>query len=94
MKSLLPLFLCLIFVPRPHKPEQAIALIFRDPERIEIVMESQAQAEYDQLLAVTTRTPAQESRFVALEIALGSIPNRCTEAQESALLCVRMKEDK
>ena len=90
----LPLILCLFIFPSQSHPDQTVALIFRDPERIEIVMESQAQAEYDQLLAVTTRTPAQESRFVALAIALGSIPNRCTEAQDFAHLCIRLKEDK
>lgn len=65
--------LCLLsFLPQAQSSDRTVALIFKD--RIEIVKESDARAEYEQLLKVQTQTPSADARFVALVAALRTLP--------------------
>lgn len=69
---LLPLVLCLLtFLPQTNS-DQTVALVFRD--RIEIVKLSEAQTEFQRLSAVKTLTESEQSRLVALVIALETVP--------------------
>lgn len=68
--------LCLIlslltFFPQQSASERTVALIF--PDRVEIVKESEARAEYDRLLKTQAQTPSADARFVALKLALGTV---------------------
>ena len=88
MRSLL-LLLCLIpFFPQTQ-PESTVPLVFRD--RVEIVKLSDARAEYLQLKDKKLLTETESSRFVALTLAIGTVPSICTKEQERALLCLRVE---
>jgi len=102
--KLLPLALCLLTVtPLVQKqPDRTVPLVFRD--RVEIVKLSEAKKEYDQIfkrhchfggpggtdLLCEPMAADEKSRFEALTIAIGTLPNECTERQAFAGLCYRI----
>ena len=91
MRFLAPAVLCLItFLPQQTKDsELTVPLVFRD--RVEIVKLSAARAEYLQLKDKKLLTETESSRFVALTLAIGTVPSICTEEQARALLCLRLE---
>lgn len=76
------------FFPQ-QSSEQTIPLILGpEPTRIRIVTESEARQRYERLLKIKQPTEYQRRLLAALTISLGSIPNRCTEGQKYAQLCL------
>lgn len=68
MKTTLFLFLLLSF--QQFSTENTVALVF--PDRVEIVSEAKAQTEFQQLQNKAVMTKDDQSRLVALTIALGT----------------------
>lgn len=66
--------LCLatFLIPQQVTSERTVALIFRDPERVEMITESQARTELAALSTKAALTEAERARRVALELALGT----------------------
>lgn len=66
--------LCLaaFLIPQQATSERTVALIFRDPGRVEMIAESAARTELAALSKKTALTVTEFSRRVALELALGT----------------------
>lgn len=76
MKILAPLCLLLtLFLPQQFSSERTVALVFRDPvERVLIIPEDQARAEYAELSKKTVLSESERHRFDALVSALQTVP--------------------
>lgn len=64
--------LALTIFPQQPTSERTVALIFRDPERVEMVTESQARTELAELSTKGALTEAERARHVALTLTLGT----------------------